>query len=120
MKHVEAFSQEYYKIENETKVVDCIEQNIIPVETQIPEANIVGVIGLENLKTEDYELYIDNSDTSSEPDITIIRTDNVDSYSIGINPAFKHCISSCFIAGFIITVCLYLSSKADDDDNLRG
>lgn len=121
MKHVEAFSQEYYKIENETKVLDCIEQNITVEESQIPEASVVGVIGLENLKSEDYELYVDNSDTSSELDITIIRSDNVHTYPFTNRP-FKQCIVSFCITGFIITLCLYLnnSTNNNNDDNLRG
>lgn len=122
MKKVEAFSQEYYKIENETCVVDCANDETEISSYKIPEAVIVGAIGIENKTVEDCQLFIDrNSEDESESDLdTVIEVSNENElYSVRHNLC-NYC-SITIVTGLIIIFVVYFGKYRDkDDDSIRG
>ena len=124
MKKVEAFSQECYKIDNETCVVDCANEKNQIINYKIPEATIIGAIGMENKIVQDYELFVDeNSDDDSyDSNITIHTSNGNELYYIRHNPLTYLCttIVTALIMIFVIYLYGYFGKYHDDDDNLRG
>ena len=124
MKKVEAFSQEYYKIDNESCVIDCANNKTEIINYKIPEATIVGAIAVENKNIRDYELFVDeNSDDESSYDsnITVQRSNGIELYSIRHNPHTYCCAT--IVTGSIMIFVVYLYGyfgKYHDDDSLRG
>jgi hypothetical protein len=123
MKKVEAFSQECYKIDNETCVIDCANEKNQIINYKIPEATIVGAIGMENKIVQDYELFVDsNSDEGSyDSNITIQTSNGIELYSIRHNPHTYCCAT--IVTGSIMIFVVYLYGyfgKYHDDDSLRG
>jgi len=122
MKKVEAFSQEYYKIENEACVVNCTNGKTEIINYKIPEAIILGAIGIENKTIEDYQLFVDrNSDdeSNSELDITIEASNRIELYSTRHNH-YTYCSITIFTGLIMIFVVYFSEYRYKADDSLRG